>query len=123
MKCKIYSLFRDNILSADLANMQLISKYNKCVRFLLFVIDIYSKYTWVAPKKCKKYITITDALQNFLDESTRKPNKIWVDQISECYSRSWNSGLHGSIKCNQYAMNVVTVVVTNPLLLRDLLEP
>ena len=46
-KRKVYSSFTDNIWDADLADMQLISKYNKGVIFLLCVIDIYSKYAWV----------------------------------------------------------------------------
>ena len=48
-KRKVHSFFVDNILGADLANMQLLSKFNKGIRFLLYVIDIYSKYTWVIP--------------------------------------------------------------------------
>ena len=63
--------------------MQLISKYNKGFRFLLCVIDIYSKYAWVVPFKDKKGITITDSFHKLLDESKRKPNKIWVDNSSE----------------------------------------
>ena len=61
---------------ADLADMQLISKFTKGVRFLLCVIDIYSKYAWIIPLKDKKGTTITNAFQNFLDESNRKLNKI-----------------------------------------------
>ena len=53
-KRKVYSSFRDNIWGADLADMQLISKSNKGFRFLLCVIDIYSKYAWVIPLKDKK---------------------------------------------------------------------
>ena len=34
---------------ADLANMQLISKFNKGIRFLLCAFDIFSKYAWVIP--------------------------------------------------------------------------
>ena len=41
--------------------MQLISKSNKGFRFLLCVIDIYSKYARVIPLKDKKGITITNA--------------------------------------------------------------
>ena len=41
---KVYSSFIDNIWDADLAAMQLISKFNKGFRFLLFVINIFSKY-------------------------------------------------------------------------------
>ena len=43
-KRKVYSRFRDNIWGADLADIQLISKFNKGYRFLLCVIDIFSKY-------------------------------------------------------------------------------
>ena len=61
-KRKVYSGFRDNIWGADLADMQLISKFNKGFRFLLCVIDIFSKYAWVVPLKDKKGVSIVDAL-------------------------------------------------------------
>ena len=67
--------------------MQLISKFNKVFRFLLCVIDIYSKYAWAIPLRHKKVITITDAFQKILDESKRKPNKICFDKGSEFYNR------------------------------------
>ena len=51
---KVYSAFKDTIWAADLADMQLISKFYKGFRFLLCVIDIYSKYSWVVPLKNKK---------------------------------------------------------------------
>ena len=82
-KRKVESPFIDNIWLADLADMQLISKFNERFRFLLCVIDIYTKYAWVIPLKDKKGITITDAFQKMLKKSNRKPNKIWVDKGSE----------------------------------------
>ena len=88
LKRPVYSAFKDNIWVADLADMQLISKFNKGFRFLLCVIDIFSKYTWVVPLKDKKGITITNAFQKILKESNRKPNKIWVDKGSEFYNSS-----------------------------------
>ena len=51
---KVYSGFKDNIWGAYLADMQLISKFNKGFRFLLCVIDIFSKYASVVPLKDKK---------------------------------------------------------------------
>ena len=53
-KRKVYSAFKDNIWSADLGDMQLISKFNKGFRSLLCVIDIFRKYPWVVPLKDKK---------------------------------------------------------------------
>ena len=70
-------------MRADLDDMQLISKFNKGFRFLLFVIDIFSKYSWVIPLKDKKGVSIVNAFQKILDESNRKPDKIRVDKGSE----------------------------------------
>ena len=50
----VYSSFKDNIREADLVDMQLIRKYNKGTRFLLCVIDIFSKYEWDIFLKDKK---------------------------------------------------------------------
>ena len=55
-KRTVPSSFKDNICDADLADMQLISKFNKGIRFLLCVIDIYSKYAWIFPLKNKKKV-------------------------------------------------------------------
>ena len=89
-KRKVHSPFIGNIWGADLEDMQLISKFNKGFRFLLCDIDIYSKYAWVIPLKDKKGITI-NAFKKILDESNRKPNKIWVDKGGKSYNRSIKS--------------------------------
>ena len=73
--------------------LELISKLNKELRFLLCVIDIYSKYAWFIPYKDKKIITITNAFQKILKESNRKPNKIWVDKGSKFHNSSMKSWL------------------------------
>ena len=71
--------------------MQLISKFNIRFRFLLCVVDICSKYAWVIPLKHKDRITVTNTFQKILDESNRKPNKVWVDKGSEFYNISTRS--------------------------------
>ena len=73
--------------------MQLLSKFNKGFRFLLCVIDIFSKYAWVVPLKDKKDIIIVNAFKQILKESNRKPNKIWVDKGSEFYNISFKKWL------------------------------
>ena len=88
-KEKVYSGFRDNIWGPHLADMQLISKFNKGFRFLLCVIDIFSKYAWLVPLKDKKGVSIVNAFQKILDKSARKSNKIWVDKGSEFYNSSF----------------------------------
>ena len=71
--------------------MQITSKFEKGFKFLLCVIDIYSKHAWVVPLKDKKGVTIANAFQSILKKSNRKSNKIWVDKGSEFYNRSMKS--------------------------------
>ena len=94
-KRKVYSTFKDNIWGVDLADMQLLSKYNKEIRFLLCVIDIFSKYAWVVPLKDKKGISIVKAFQSILKQSNKKPNKIWVDKGPELYNAYFKKWLRG----------------------------
>ena len=80
-------------MGADISDIQLISKYNKGIRFLLRFIDLFCKYAWVVPLKDKKRVTIVNAFQSILNNSRRKPKKIWFDQGSEFYSKSFKKWL------------------------------
>ena len=53
------------------------------------MIDVFSKYAWVIALKDELSITIINALQIILDDSKRKPNKIWVDKGSKFYNNSF----------------------------------
>ena len=85
----VCSGFKDNIWGADLADMQFMSRFNKELRFLLRIIDIFSKYAWVVSLKDKKDVSIVNAFQKILNDSVRKPNKIWVDKGGEFYNSSF----------------------------------
>ena len=65
---EVNSSFKDNIWGADLVDIKLISKYSKGIRFLLCVIDIFSKYAWAVPLKDKKVITIVNTFQTILND-------------------------------------------------------
>ena len=68
-KGKVYSSFKDNIWGVDLSDMQLISKHNIGIRYLLSVIDLVNKYAWVVPLKDKKGVSIVNAFQKFFKKS------------------------------------------------------
>ena len=72
--------------------MQSLSKNNKGINYLLCAIDLFSKYVWVVPLKDKRRITIVNAFQKIISKG-RKPNKIWVDQGSEFYNKSFKDFL------------------------------
>ena len=92
-KRKVYSQFKDNIWGVDLADMQSLSRKNKGIKYLLCVIDLYSKYAFVIPLKDKKGISIVNAFNKIIKQSNKKPNKIWVDQGGEFYNNVFEKWL------------------------------
>ena len=76
-----------------LPDSQIIGKINKGTRFLLCAVDIFSKYASVVPSKDKKDVTIKDAFQNILENSTRKPDKMCSEKGSEFYNSSFQKWL------------------------------
>ena len=96
-KRKVYSQFKDNIWGVDLAYMQSLSRKIKGIKYLLCVIDLYSKYAFVIPLKDKKGISLLNAFDKIIKQYNRKPNKIWVDQGGEFYNnifKKWLSDNH-----------------------------
>ena len=77
--------------------MQLIRKFNKGLKFLLCVIDIFSKYAWVVPSKDKEGVSIVDAIQKILYDSNRKPKKIWVDKRSKFCNNSFKKWFKNNV--------------------------
>ena len=61
----------------------------KRIRFWLYVIYLFSKYSWVVPIKTKSCLTIVKLFQNVLDSSKGKPNKVCADQGSDNSFKKW----------------------------------
>ena len=78
----------DDILSADLVDMQNFAKHNKGTRFLLTVIDLFSRYAWVRPLKDKTGVAVRDAFRDIVQTSGRKARRLWVDEGKEFYNRT-----------------------------------
>ena len=78
----------DEIFAADLVEMQKFSKINKGYRYLLTVIDIFSKYAFVIPLKDKEGITIKNFLPKIFNK--RKPKFLWTDNGKEFYNNQVN---------------------------------
>ena len=65
--------------------MSALSKENEGYRFLLLVIDTFSKYGYLIPLKDKKGETVADALKDIFKK--RKPEKLWTDKGREFYNK------------------------------------
>lgn len=85
-KRRVWSKGIDDIWAADLIDMTAFSRDNKGVKFLLTVIDVFSKYGWIIPLKNKTGEKVAKALQSIFKE--RRPEKLWVDKGKEFYNKS-----------------------------------
>ena len=83
----MHARFKDNIWVVDLVEMGSLSSKNRGVKYLLCVIDVFTKYGWVKPVKDKKAKTVIFGFIEIVNESNVKPNKLWVGQGREFYKR------------------------------------
>ena len=75
---------KDNIWNADLIIMP---KPENEYKYLLTIIDGYTRYAWVIPIKNKKGETIYNEFKKVMKESKRSPDKLWVDEGKEFYNK------------------------------------
>ena len=85
--------------------MTAFSKFNQGFRYLLLVIDIFSKYGWIIPLKNKEGKTVALALKTIFKE--RKPEKMWVDKGKEFYNKDVKSLIELYSTENKEKSNVV----------------
>ena len=83
----------DDIWGADLVEMQEWSRINKGYKYMLNVIDVYSKYAWSVPLKDKKGDTVTETFKYIVRSSNRIPKHLWVDQGKEFYNKNMDEWL------------------------------
>ena len=76
----------DEVWCSDLVEMQQFSKWNEGYRYLLMVLDVFSKYGWIIPLKDKKGETVSEAFKTILIEG-RTPVYLWVDKGKEYYNK------------------------------------
>ena len=86
----------DEIWAADLVEMQKFSKWNKGIKYLLMVIDIFSKYGWIRGLKDKKTETVSKTFNEIFSSSKRKPQMLWTDKGSEFVSKHFKDFLLGN---------------------------
>ena len=84
----------DNTWTADLVDMQPYSRWNRGYKYLLTVLDVFSKYAWVVPIKDKKGETITKAFKVIVGKrKPRKPVYLWTDKGTEFYNSTFKNYL------------------------------
>lgn len=97
----------DNLWQMDLSDLQKLSKYNKGYRYLLCIIDTFSRFAFVEAIKTKTGKEITFVFKNLLERTKRKPQLIHVDEGTEFY----NKDFLGYLKRNGIHMYSTTTIM------------
>ena len=89
---KIIPLYKDETWSADLIDKSALSKSalnNRNYKFILTIIDIFTKYAWAIPLKDKSGVSVTNAFKTL----PNVPERLWVDRGKEFYNKTFLSYL------------------------------
>ena len=108
---KVISNHIDHIWGIDLITMIKYSKQNKNYKYILTVIDFFSKYSWCYPLKTKKSEEIINSFKDIFKKSKRKPTMIQSDEGTEFTNNltqtffknnniKWYHTLNRDIKCS-----------------------
>ena len=74
----------DKQFQADLVDMQRLTKDNDNIKYLLTVIDVFSKFAWAVPLKNKQGVTVASALDIIFKD--RRPKKLQTDDGKEFFN-------------------------------------
>ena len=100
-KRKVYVRGIVDIWAGDLVDMQSFSKDNNGVKYILAVIDTFSKYGWMVPLKKKTGAEVATAFKSIFSKG-RTPKKLWVDKCKEFCNKDLKSLLE-SRSCSLYS--------------------
>lgn len=92
-RLKYNSMNIDDVWSIDLMDMQNISRFNYRQRYILAIIDNFSRYAWCVTMKDKKSETVLKSFQKVFKKTKRRPLNILSDQGKEFVSKQFKSFL------------------------------
>ena len=106
----------DDMWDVDLADMANIADHNESNRFLLIVIDVFSKHLWVQPIPNKSHGSIIKAFERIFQQTTRRPRTLRTDNGTEFKNR-WvkqflkKEGIHACTTKNETKANFAERVI------------
>ena len=90
-KRRVFSPGPNSIWAADLADLQKFSRSNKGYRYLLLVIDVFTKYGYIRPLKKKTGKATAAAFKDIFGEAKTSPKRMWLDKGKEFYNTKVNA--------------------------------
>ena len=77
--------------------MGTLSSFNRCMKYLLYLVNVSANYTLLKPLANKKGLTILDDFIGIVNKSKRKPYKLWINQEKQFYSNFMQKWLEDNV--------------------------
>jgi len=81
----------DDLRQADLVEMINYELYNECYRYLLTVIDMFSKQAWAVAIENKTGDSVTKSMKSIFDDEQRKSKNLQTDDGKEFYNKTFQN--------------------------------
>ena len=85
-KRRVFASGVDAIWAADLVEMQAFARQNKGYKYILMIIDVFSKFGWAIPLKTKTGLEVSKAFHD-LWKTQPTPQKLWIKENSSIIDR------------------------------------
>ena len=98
---RVYVNKVDEIWTADLMDVHRYARLNKGYKYILIVLDVFSRFAWARPLKTKTGVETAAAFRDIFRRSGRIPTKLWTDKGTEFWNHNVRYVLHGPTFYNQ----------------------
>ena len=111
-RAKIITNGLNDIFASDLVDMSQFKDDNDGYKYLLNIIDVFSRYAWSVPLKNKSGDTVLNSFKKIVKDSGRKPNKLWVDQGKEYINTDFKKWLdkHDILLYHTYGEHKASII-------------
>lgn len=99
---KVWAAGVDDVWAIDLADMVEVASDNDGMRYIMCIVDVFSRYAWCVPMKNKDAKTSWEAFSSVLRSSESQPKNLWCDEGTEFINRSWTAHLK-TLGINRYS--------------------
>lgn len=104
----VYAKNVDEIWTADLIDVHRFARVNRGYKYILVVLDVFSRFAWARPLKTKTGAEVANAFRDIFQVG-RTPAKLWTDKGTEFWNQNVRHVLHGAAFHNQTVRGMLTV--------------
>ena len=99
---KVLSYHKNDIWSMDLCDMSEFQDVNQRYKYIITIIDLYTRYAWAKPLKSKSAIEVKNAIESIIKEYKAYPKQFYTDEGKEFYNKTLDD-LRSKLKIELYS--------------------